>query len=57
MNNTENTSKKKKFNIFDWYFKGGKDNDKLDITALEKPTIANFFKTLWKKTSKNMICN
>ena len=26
-------SEKKKFNIFDWYFKGvGKDNDKLEVS-------------------------
>lgn len=57
MKNTENTTKKKKFNIFDWYFKGGKDNDKFDINALEKPSIVNFFKVLWKKLGKLFSAN
>ncbi len=51
-------SEKKKFNLFDWYFKGaGKDNDKLDVNVLEKPTIANFFKVLWKKMGKLLSAN
>ena len=45
-------NKKKKFNLFDWYFQKGKDTDKLDVNALEKPTFANFFKVLWKKLGK-----
>lgn len=51
-------SEKKKFNLFDWYFKGaGKDNDKLDINVLEKPNVANFFKVLWKKLGKLLSAN
>ena len=51
-------NEKKRFNIFDWYFKGAnKDNDKLDINALEKPTVANFFKVLWKKLGKLLSTN
>jgi len=51
-------SEKKKFNLFDWYFKGrNKDNDKLDINVLEKPSIANFFKVLWKKLGKLLSAN
>ena len=50
-------SNKKKFNLFDWYYKGGKDNNKLDINALEKPNLANFFKLLWKKLGKLLSCN
>lgn len=50
-------NKKKKFNLFDWYFKNGKDNDKLDINALEKPTLTNFFKVLWKKLGKLFSAN
>ncbi|MBQ4509937.1 MAG: DUF624 domain-containing protein [Clostridia bacterium] len=51
-------SEKKRFNIFDWYFKGAnKDNDKLDVNALEKPNIANFFKVLWKKLGKLLSAN
>lgn len=51
-------SEKKKFNLFDWYFKGaGKDNDKLDVNILEKPNITNFFKVLWKKLGKLLSAN
>ena len=51
-------STKKGFNIFDWYFKGvNKDNDKLDVNALEKPNITNFFKVLWKKLGKLLSAN
>ena len=51
-------SEKKRFNLFDWYFKGaGKDNDKLDINVLEKPNVANFFKVLWKKLGKLLSAN
>ena len=57
MNENENSTKKKKFNIFDWYFKGGKDSGKLDVNALEKPTLKNFFKVLWKKLGKLFSCN
>jgi len=49
---------KKKFNLFDWYFKGAnKDNDKLDINVLEKPNVASFFKVLWKKLGKLLSAN
>ena len=51
-------NEKKRFNIFDWYFKGvNKDNDKLDVNALEKPNITNFFKVLWKKLGKLLSAN
>lgn len=50
-------NKKKKFNLFDWYFQKGKDTDKLDVNALEKPTFANFFKVLWKKLGKLFSAN
>lgn len=51
-------SEKKRFNIFDWYFRGvNKDNNKLDVNALEKPTISNFFKVLWKKLGKLLSAN
>ncbi len=57
-NNEENGQKKKKFNLFDWYFKGKeRDNGKLDINALEKPSIGTFFKVLWKKLSKLLSAN
>ena len=51
-------SDKKRFNLFDWYFKGiNKDNDKLDVNVLEKPNVANFFKVLWKKLGKLLSAN
>ncbi len=51
-------NEKKKFNLFDWYFKGaGKDNDKLDINVLENPNFVNFFKVLWKKLGKVLSAN
>ena len=51
-------NEKKHFNIFDWYFKGSnKDNNKLDINALEKPSVANFFKVVWKKLGKLLSTN
>ena len=51
-------SDNKKFNLFDWYFKGAnKDNSKLDINVLEKPSVANFFKVLWKKLGKLLSAN
>ncbi len=48
---------KKKFNLFDWYFKGGKDTDKLDVNILEKPNLKNFFIVLWKKLGKLLSAN
>ena len=51
-------NQKKKFNVFDWYFKGvNKDNDKLDINALEKPNVVNFIKLVWKKLGKLLSTN
>lgn len=56
--NEENGQQKKKFNLFDWYFKGKeKENDKLDINALENPNFSTFFKVLWKKLSKLLSAN
>lgn len=51
-------NEKKHFNIFDWYFKdANKDSNKLDINALEKPSVANFFKVVWKKLGKLLSTN
>ena len=51
-------NKNKKFNLFDWYFKGAnKDNDKLDINVLEKPNLSSFFKVLRKKFNKLLSAN
>ncbi len=59
MNQPENTNKKtkKKFNIFDWYYRQGKGSDKADINALKTPSIANFFKLVWFKLNKLFSAN
>ena len=59
MNQPENTSKKtkKRFNIFDWYYRQGKGSDKADINALKTPSIVNFFKLIWFKLNKLFSAN
>lgn len=50
--------KKKRFNIFDWYFNREAKNDKFeDINALEKPTIKNFLKLTWRRIGKLVSTN
>ena len=57
-NNSNNTKKpKKKFNIFDWYYRQGKGSDKADINALKTPSVLNFFKLVWSKLSKLFTAN
>ncbi|MBQ9704019.1 MAG: hypothetical protein IJV68_05695 [Clostridia bacterium] len=54
----EQAPKKKKFNIFDWYYNRetkGVDDD--GFIAADKPSFKNFFKLLWRKLSKLMSCN
>lgn len=54
----ENEQKKNKFNLFDWYFKGKeKENNTVDINALENPSVGTFFKVLWKKLNKLLSSN
>ena len=55
----EETPKKKRkiFNIFDWFYRDGKVDEKDDIKALENPTFANFFRLMWKKLGKLMSAN
>ena len=49
----KNTNKpRKKFNIFDWYYKQGKGKDKADFNALKDPSTVNFFKLCWYKLNK-----
>lgn len=48
---------KKRFNIFDWYYKQGKATDKEDINALKEPSIINFFKLVWSKLGKLISAN
>lgn len=58
MENESNEQKKKKrFNLFDWYYRQGKGNNKKDINALKEPTIINFFKLLFSKFGKLISAN
>ena len=55
---TEEPKKKKRFNIFDWYYaREGKGVDADGFVALDKPSFKNFFKLLWRKLGKIMTCN
>ncbi|MBQ7760819.1 MAG: hypothetical protein IJ400_02075 [Clostridia bacterium] len=56
-NETNDKKTKKRFNIFDWYYKGGKESDKKEINALKKPSIKNFFILLWRKLTKLLSAN
>ena len=57
-NEQETTKKsKKRFNIFDWYYRSGKNNDKADINALKTPSVVNFFKLVWFKLNKLFTAN
>lgn len=53
----DNQPKKKKFNIFDWYYRDGKEATGNDINILKEPTVKNFFKILWRKLGKLMSAN
>lgn len=57
MQDKENKPKKKRFNVFDWYYKQGKVSEKEDINALKDPSIVNFFKLLWKRFGKLISSN
>lgn len=49
---------KKKFNIFDWYYKRQEKKGPVkDINALKEPTLVNFFKLLWRKLNKLLSAN
>ena len=48
---------KKRFNLFDWYYRRGKESDKEDINALKDPSVPNFFKLLWKRLGKLISAN
>ena len=50
MNNQQ--PKKKKFNLFDWYYNRGKENDKEAVNALKDPSIPNFFSLLGSRIGK-----
>lgn len=54
--NTEE-KKKKRFNLFDWYYRQGKGSDKNDINALKTPNFPTFFKLLWSKFGKLLGAN
>ena len=49
--------KKKRFNIFDWYYRQGKESDKSDVNALKDPSVKNFFKLLWGRLGKLISAN
>lgn len=52
-----NKNKKKRFNLFDWYYRKGKDSEKSDINALKAPNFINFFKLIWFKLGKLLTTN
>lgn len=54
---TQEEPKKKRFNIFDWYYRDGKEAKGDDIDVLREPTVKNFFKILWRKLGKLMSAN
>ena len=54
---TGTEKKKKRFNLFDWYYRQGKGSDKEDINALKTPNIPTFFKLLWSKFGKLLSAN
>ena len=54
---SNNSNKKKKFNLFDWYYRQGKVSDKDDINVLKDPSIINCFKLLWKRLGKLLSAN
>lgn len=52
------TSKKKKFNIFDWYYnREGKGITGDGFVAADAPTFKNFFKLIWRQMNKLLSCN
>ena len=57
MEENEKKQQKKRFNIFDWYYRQGKGSDKADINALKDPSIINFFKLIGQKLGKLISAN
>lgn len=55
--NNDDKNKKKRFNLFDWYYRKGKESEKSDINALKSPSFVNFFKLLWFKMGKFLTTN
>ena len=53
----EEKKPKKRFNIYNWFYKKGKDSDKSDFNALKKPSVKNFFKVLWSRLGKLVTSN
>lgn len=54
---TQGKEKKKKFNLFDWYYNRGKENDKEAVNALKDPSIPNFFSLLGSRIGKLISSN
>lgn len=55
--NEKNEHKKKRFNLFDWYYREGKESNKSDINALKDPSLINCLKIIWKKLGKLFTTN
>lgn len=51
------TPKKKKFNIFDWYYRDGKGAEGESLNLLKEPTVKNGFKAVWRRLGKLMSAN
>ena len=56
-NNLQNGNKKSRFNIFDWFYRQGKVNDKEGVNALKDPSIINFFKLVGGRFGKLISAN
>ncbi|MBE6674173.1 MAG: hypothetical protein E7596_03590 [Ruminococcaceae bacterium] len=53
----DSNQNKKRFNLFDWYYRQGKASDKEEINSLKDPSLINFFKLLWKRLGKLISAN
>ena len=53
----EKAPKKKRFNIFDWYYRQGKENNKNDVNVLKDPSIINCIKLMWNRLGKLISAN
>lgn len=56
-NEIQEKPKKKKFNIFDWYFQRSKEKDEKKVDAMKHPTIINYFVLLWRRLGKLCTAN
>ncbi len=56
-NNEQNGTKKSRFNLFDWFYRREKTNDKEGVNALKDPSIINFFKLVGGRFGKLISAN